>query len=302
MDIDLYATPILLIIFNRPETTARVFEAIRMRKPSFLYIAADGPRENKPGEKKLCESARKIVEAIDWPCEVKRLYQNKNLGCKIGVSTAISWFFNQVQEGIILEDDCLPNESFFAFCAQMLERYRFTDSVMAINGTSMLTHEELGNPIASYHFSRCLHVWGWATWERAWKKYDMEMKNLDQLLKNDFAQSLFLEKKSLIFWIRHFRHIRDKNIDTWDAQWHYSILKANGLIISPHSNMVENIGFGPDATHTFNINPHALLAERLEGAIVDPKLIQTDMKVDDILMKKIYMRNIWQKIISRIRS
>lgn len=293
-------TPVLFIIFNRPHETERVFDVIREIRPERLFIAADGPRMHKASEKNLCDEARRIVENIDWPCSIEKLYQHENLGCKLGVSTAINWFFEHVSEGIILEDDCLPNTSFFFFCEKMLEQYRHEEQVMAINGTCMLTPDELGENSLTYHFSRCLHVWGWATWRRSWKIYDLEMKDLNIFNRLPPASSLFSQKKYLNFWISHFKHIRDKKIDTWDAQWHYSILRHNGVIISPHINMIENIGFGINATHTFTKNPHIIPCKEMNNDIISPENIVVDTQLDSILMDKIYIRSIRQKILSRI--
>jgi hypothetical protein len=295
-------SPILLIIFNRPEKTKYVFEAIKSVKPAILYIAADGPRTNKIGEKELCESTRKITELIDWPCRVERLYQEKNLGCKIGVSTAITWFFSHVEEGIILEDDCLPNFSFFTFCSTMLKRYRSDNLVMAVNGTNSLTKQELGEQISTFHFSRCLQIWGWATWKRAWIENKLEMEGLNLFKHVDFANTLFIRKKYIDFLIKHFKHIRDKKIDTWDAQWYYSILKNNGVVISPHVNMIENIGFDYDATHTTYGKPDTIPTEELPTLMVSPVEIVVDKVLDAKLMEKMYVKNIWQRIISRMRG
>ncbi len=166
-------TPVLFLIFNRPDTTTRVFEAIREARPSRLYVAADGPRADKEGEAQRCLETRKITEAVDWPCEVRRLYREENLGCKLAVSSAITWFFTHEEEGIILEDDCLPDQSFFPFCAAMLERYRDDGRIMMVLGTSLLPPG--GGPDADYLFTQYFLIWGWATWRRAWEKYDIEM-------------------------------------------------------------------------------------------------------------------------------
>ena len=161
-----FETPILFITFNRPDTTKRVFEAIKKIKPKKLFISADGPRENKVGEKQKCLTVRSIFDNIDWDCEVKTLFQEKNLGCKIAATTAVTWFFQSVEEGIIIEDDCLPNKSFFLFCQKMLATYRKHEAIMHISGTNFQFGNKRGE--ASYYFSRCIHMWGWATWRRAW--------------------------------------------------------------------------------------------------------------------------------------
>jgi hypothetical protein len=291
---------VLFIIFNRPETTARVFERIRRARPDKLFIAADGPRKDRSGEYRLCEESRKIATAVDWPCEVKTRFQEENLGCKIHVSSAIDWFFNNVEEGIIIEDDCLPAPSFFLFCADLLERYRHQDKVMHISGTDFLTDNDISDLSSDYRFSRCAHIWGWATWRRAWKRYDIDMTDISPLAISTRAQIMFLDRKHLRFWIKHFKHIRDKSIDTWDAQWQYSILDNDGRAISPNTNLVENIGFGSDATHTSSENNMSLPVGKITLPLRHPGAIIIDMKADENLMKKIYMRSFWEKVISRL--
>lgn len=240
--------PILFLIFNRPDTTKKVFAAIRKVKPKQLFIAADGPRENKISEKEKCGEAREITEKIDWPCKVKRLYRNKNLGCKLAVSGAIDWFFKNVEEGIILEDDCLPGEDFFVFCKQMLLKYRNDPKIMHISGDNY--QDDNNKEENSYYFSKYSQSWGWATWRRAWKKYDVNMKDWT-MMKNDkklnkFFDS-FLEKQ---YWSAMLDLTFFGKIDTWDYQWQYICWKNKALSILPGVNLVENIGFGRGATHT----------------------------------------------------
>ena len=262
---------ILLIIFNRPQLSAQVFERIRAVKPTKLFIAADGPRTGKSGD-------------------------------KIHVSRAITWFFEHVEEGIILEDDCLPNSSFFSFCTEMLEYYRKESSIVHIDGSNFLTAKEITDPTKSYRFSRCAHVWGWATWKRAWNMYDINMTHLNTLAASSSARSLFSKKKYLDFWIKHCGHIGMKNIDTWDAQWQYSILYNSGIVISPNINMIENIGFGADATHTTSKNTHILETKTLNVPIQHTSSLSVDMVADAKLMDKLYIRNFWQRVLSRIKK
>ncbi len=293
-----FKTPILFIIFNRPETTTRVFEEIRKIKPEKLYIAADGPRENKPEENKICNEVRKIATRIDWECEVKTLFQKKNLGCKVGVSTAINWFFDNVEQGIILEDDCLPNESFFIFCETMLERYKNEDKIMHISGTNFQFGNTRGE--ASYYFSQCTNIWGWATWKRAWNKYNSEMDSLEEYIKSKKIFNLFKDRKVAKFWLSLFSHIIKKNIDTWDAQWAYAVIKSEGIAISPNTNLIENIGFG-NGTHTNNkINSILRQKSKNIGEIVFTINIEVDKNADNYLVKKLYLRPLFQRIMDKI--
>ena len=235
--------PILFLIFNRPDTTSLVFNEIRKVKPKKLYIAADGPRNLK--EEKICLECRSISEKIDWECDLKLLYRKENLGCQMAVSEAITWFFENNEMGIILEDDCLPLPSFFPFCKELLIKYKDEENIMHISGNNF----QLGNDKneqSSYYFSRYPHIWGWATWKRAWIKYDIEMKNYPKLLSNQefvkYADNFILK---LVY---------EKKLSTWDSQWLYSVNFENGLSILPRYNLVKNIGFSEkNATNTITV-------------------------------------------------
>jgi len=291
-------TPILLIIFNRPETTKKVFEIIRQARPEKLFIAADGPRDNRPGEKDLCEETRKIATQIDWDCEIKTLFRKENLGCKAGVSSAINWFFENVDEGIILEDDCVPDQSFFSFCEKMLGKYRDNPEIMHINGTNSQFGEKFGP--YSYYFSHCPQVWGWATWKRAWSKYDIGMTDLEQFIETKKTLNLFKNKKVANFWNSLFKYAKRTNINTWDIQWSYSVMNSSGLAITPNVNLVENIGFGTDSTHTSEVNTK--LKQKTDSLlkIEEPQEIEAEIEADYKLFKKIYFRSVFTKIKTKI--
>ncbi len=295
-----YQVPILFIIFNRPETTRRVFEAIRSIKPARLFIAADGPRSSKPEEGKLCQEAREVATEIDWPCETKTLFREKNLGCKDSVSSAISWFFQNVEEGIILEDDCLPNQSFFLFCQELLERYRDEGRIMHISGLNLQFGEQFGQ--GSYYFSHFPHIWGWATWRRAWKKYDIEMRGLEKLVTSNKAYALFEDRRMSRFLNSLFLHVRDKKIDTWDAQWAYSIMNASGIAITPNINLVENIGFGNNSTHTNEKSSKLGQKSSPLSKITHPIETIVNKEADSRLFKKVYLVSTSDKIRLRIRK
>lgn len=249
-------TPVLFIIFNRPNTTQKVFEAIRQAQPKYLFVAADGPRKEKIGESEKCEQARKIATQIDWPCEVKTLFREHNLGCKYAPSSAIAWFFEQVDEGIILEDDCLPDSSFFPFCAELLERYRDDSRVFMVSGTN-----DLGNWKAtdySYFFT-IGNTWGWATWKRAWQHFDLELKlwtdGISQQNMQVFSQGAPYLAKEIADGCQA---VLLENLDAWDYQWAYVRIACRALGVIPAMNLVSNIGFSRDATHTTSNNtPYA---------------------------------------------
>lgn len=242
-------TPVLLIVFNRPDLTRQLFEEVRKVKPDRLFIAADGPRIHKLGEEKLCIKARAIFDEVDWPCEVKTIYRTENLGCKVAVSSAIDWFFEHVEFGIILEDDCLPNISFFYFCEELLGKYEYDEKIHIIGGNFFQKNRPF---ITSYYFSRYPHIWGWATWKRAWKHYDVNIASYQSgILNTETFKGIFNSKRELKYWAKIFDRCKNNEIDTWDYQLTYSIWRQGGICISPSVNLVVNTGFENQSTHYF---------------------------------------------------
>ena len=280
MDKKMYKTPILFIVFNRPDTTKQVFEQIKKIAPQKLFIAADGPRENNFfDQQKSAEIKNFFKKNIDWPCEVKTRFLEKNLGCGLAPSSAITWFFDHVDQGIILEDDCVPNKSFFYFCEQMLEKYKDDSRMFHINGTSN-SHlfekndaTKVSPSTSDYYFSRIPKVWGWATWKRAWKTYDFYMKNFPEFKKNFFIKHIFDNDFLQLVWNGTFANVykqvtEEEKPNLWDFQWTYTILSQNGLSIAPTKNLVKNIGFRPDATHT---KDHNTLCANIKTEEIDTK-------------------------------
>jgi hypothetical protein len=249
---------VLFVVFNRPDTTARVFETIRAAKPPRLYVAADGPRIGRDGEAALCSQVRKLATQVDWPCKLYTLFQDTNLGCKIGVSSAINWFFEHEEEGIVLEDDILAQPSFFEYCDEMLDRYRDDTKVSMVSGCNLLSKRL---PMQeSYFFSRYVYIWGWATWRRAWKHYDVTMAQWPSWRTSGaLHQILGFDNALTLYWEKIFNQVHSNEIDTWDYQWVFTCWKESGLDIVPVHNLIENLGFGPDATHTIMETPQLLL-------------------------------------------
>jgi len=248
----MFQTPILFIIFNRPDTTREVFNAIRQIQPRHLFIAADGPRNNVPGDKEKCIETRSIIEHIDWDCEVQTLFREENRGCGRGPSEAISWFFEKIEKGIILEDDCLPSEYFFTFMEIMLNKYENNPRIMMVAGTNFLgTWKESRQ---KYFFSSFTHTWGWATWKRAWDLFDYELKNWGGNDSDDRLRRSLPDKKIYCRFKEVIDYTKTNNgqISWWDFQWCYTALINNGLCLIPSVNLVTNIGIGSDSTHTFN--------------------------------------------------
>lgn len=244
-----FNVPILFLTFNRPKQTQRVFDAIRQMQPCKLYFAADGARENRAGEREICEEVRSIVlDNVDWKCEVKTLLRDKNLGCRKAVSSAITWFFDNEPEGIILEDDCLPDLSFFLFCAELLEKYRNDQRIMMISGINHQKNKVRGD--YSYYFTRYNQIWGWASWRRVWDLYDENMTLLPEILDNGYLNDIFQDEVAAQKWARDFKRVFDGQHDTWDYQFSFSCLIHGGVCINPMANLVSNIGFDENATHT----------------------------------------------------
>ena len=240
---------VLFLVFNRPEPTRRVFEAIRASRPSRLYIAADGPRTDRAGEAERCAEVRAIATNIDWPCKVETLFRDENLGCKHGVAQGIDWFFVHEPEGIILEDDVLPHSTFFLYCKTLLEHYRDDPSIAMISGCNLVG--DCHDSAASYFFSRYLHVWGWASWRRAWSAYDVDMGGWPSPAASaQLAKVLGGRSAAISYWREVFDRMARGEIDTWDYQWVFASWMRDMLAIIPAETLIENIGFGDGATHT----------------------------------------------------
>ncbi len=250
--------PVLFLIFNRPDTTLRVFDAIREARPPRLYLAGDGPRGSRPGEAETVASLRQeVLQRVDWPCTVHTLWREKNLGCKLAVSGAITWFFEQEERGIVLEDDCLPSPSFFPYCAELLERYESDERIAGITGDFRPVHSRH----APDSFGRVGYplIWGWASWRRVWRHYDVDMKGwtgdteaIPRIAAKSKATKRFLKAV--------FDAVQDGEIDTWDFQFNFMCQQRDQDFLYPHVNLITNIGFSAEATHTANPDdPNAAL-------------------------------------------
>jgi len=272
-------SPVLLLLFNRPDTTRLVFETIKHAAPTRLYIAADGPRADLETEAELCRQAIAITNDIDWPCEVRTLFRNENLGCKEAVSSAIDWFFGHEEEGIILEDDCVPSIDFFRFCDLMLERYRFDTRVRHIGGSNLQQGKQWGN--ASYYYSNLTHVWGWAGWRRVWQSYDKKLTAYNSADARNALSNIFTEPIIIDTWVSIFNQVKGGLIDTWDYQLTLINFFNNSLSVIPNVNLISNIGFGNAATHTIDArSPYAALPHQSLGDIKHPLLVIPQKKAD----------------------
>ncbi len=243
---------VLILTFNRPTHVRRVFEVVREARPSQLFIAADGPRSGNEADERLCAEARRIVEDVDWSCEVKTLFRRENLGSKYAVCGAIDWFFEHVDEGVILEDDCVPHAAFFEYTAIMLERFRNETRIASISGTCL--DREPGNQ-SKCRFSIYPFVWGWATWKRAWNNFDPKLRHWPEFHQSCAFERWAGDEKSARFWEPLFDRCYKGNYETaWDYPWVHACWLSGGLSIMPPVNLISNIGFGVESTHTKDTN------------------------------------------------
>lgn len=272
-----FKTPILLITFNRPDYVEKQLELMRRIRPAALYIASDAPRTGNEADQVAVKEIRQMIAQAKKELSIKTLYRTKNEGCRYGVAAAVNWFFSQVTEGIVLEDDCFADESFFPFCSELLKKYRHTQEVWQIGGSNF---SPIAKPDSSYFFSRHVTCWGWAGWRRSWRQYDVEMKNWPQNREQVVAH--LPSEKSRQYWDSIFERTYNHEIDTWDYQWVYTIWKNKGLSIIPNYNLVTNIGFDSRATHTkLSIAPSAYRpVTTIEFPLLHPQSIKANKNVD----------------------
>jgi hypothetical protein len=243
------AVPVVFLVFNRPACTARTFAEIRKAQPRQLLVVADGPRQGHLSDAASCLETRRIVDdGVDWPCEVLRNYSERNLGCAERVASGLTWAFSVVESAIVLEDDCLPDPSFFPYCEELLVKYRDDARVGQICGTPLITPSLERD--ASYVFSRYGPIWGWASWRRAWAYYDLKLQNWPQLRATRGLSSVIHSPAELRWRIKLYDSLHSGPRETWDYQWGYAKISQSMLSVIPCQNLIENIGFGEGATHT----------------------------------------------------
>ncbi|MFN4327828.1 MAG: glycosyltransferase family 2 protein [Limnobacter sp.] len=275
--------PVLLIVFNRPEFTKIALESIRNVKPKKLYISCDGKRSSHNDDENKIAEVKNILNTVDWDCEVHQRYLSENRGCKGAVSSAIDWFFSHEEQGIILEDDTIPSISFFKFCDEMLSEYKHCDSVLSISGMNLT--EVYYQPDDDYLFSRTVHVWGWASWRRAWSLYDVSLKNW-----REWLNASKLKPKEKIYWKQVFECTELNLIPTWDHQWQFAHFKNDGLSIVPKKSLVDNIGFGINSTNTSGCKPDYISFNpdhKYTSIEKHPPAIAFDHKYQNIIYKKV---------------
>lgn len=300
-------TAVLFLIFNRLETTKLVFEQIKKARPPKLYIACDGARQSRPDEEKKVQEIRDyVLEHIDWDCEIKTLFRDQNLGCKKAVSQAIDWFFENESQGIILEDDCLPCQSFFWFCEEMLNYYNNDLRVWHVSGDNFQNGKIRGD--GDYYFSNYTHIWGWATWADRWQSYDVDMSNYKVFVKSKKIEAVFENSSEQKYWLKAFEAVKAGKIDTWDYQWSYCAFVNNGLSVLPNVNLIENIGFGIDATHTYDENSKLAKLAKLETRnttfpVKHPQFMLRNKAADDFTAKAQFTtKSIRRRVFSKLKT
>lgn len=297
--------PILVIGFNRPSLLAGLLKTLEIVRPKKLYLAIDGPRHDRPGEAQLVRECRTMTECIDWDCEIITLFHERNLGCGAAVSSALSWFFANEEFGIILEDDIRPNIDFFAYCSDLLVRYMDDARVFAIAGSTVVPTSNLKNFEASYRFSSFTGVWGWATWRRSWDLYEFEIEQWSTLLpiskRFEVMSRSFL---AMIYWSFLFNRVATAKVDTWDYQLCFSQFLAGQFTATANINLVENVGFSSDATHTKDRPRMVPEVGRITWPLVHPK-VTVDSLADRWQIRKLSINLVWLvfcKLLKRSRN
>jgi len=279
-------TPVLLLVFNRPHHTRVTLDRIRLAAPARMYVHCDGPRGDKPGETDQVEAVRSLIrQGIDWDCKVEYLFREQNIGLRDGLYGALNWFFETEPYGIILEDDCVPDLSFFSFCEELLLRYQDDEQIMHIGGSNLAERYTATKP-ASYMFSRFSFVWGWASWRRAWQSMSLNLNGLEEFEASGYIRDFMPVPMAQVYMLDKFRVTQQRKNNSWAYAWFYSILKNNGLCIVPKTNLVQNVGVGEEgATNTTGRNE---TARKKSGNLQFPLIHPPDRSVDMELEKHFF--------------
>lgn len=297
---EMHKVPILFIVFNRPDVTLQVFTNL-LKNPyiSKIYVSCDGPRSDGQDDQKV-KAVQDIIDSAQSDILIIKRYSNINQGCKMGVKNAIDWFFQNEESGVIIEDDCLPSVTFIPFCGQLLEKFRSKDDVFVIDGSN---YSEITSKTDSYAFSKYTLIWGWATWRDRWVKMDLKMEDIDVFYGGQFREK-FHSFNERVYWRNHLDNVLSGGIDTWDFQWMYSIWKHDGKVIAPKVNMIKNIGFGEDATHSKTSNNifEASACNDLDFPLIHPEVRSFDSGLDRRLAKtrfRITLKSNIRRLIKR---
>ncbi len=297
-------TPVVLIIFNRPAQTEKVFEVIRQAKPPKLLVIADGSRAERPGEAEKCAAARAVIDRVDWDCEVFKNYSDVNLGCDPRISSGLNWVFETVEEAIILEDDCVPHPTFFRYCEELLERYRHDARVMNISGQNVLFGRHRTE--YSYYFSRYTLCWGWASWRRAWQYFDVDVKLWPEIRDQNLIKNVLVDPYAVKVWERTVQLLYDGYLTGWDFKWMFACWLQNGFCIIPNGNLVTNIGHGSEATHTNDEKSpyNNMLVEAMSFPLKHPPFVIRNLEADKFTQRTLfdYDPNFFKKVQNKLKK
>lgn len=278
----MYDIPVLILAFNRPQTTAAVLQSLESIKPTKLYVCVDGARADRPKEASKVQAVKDLFKNLSWKCEVHTLFREHNLGCRDSVSGGITWFFEQESFGIILEDDCVAHPSFFQYCRELLLKYENEEDIFQIAGFNPINNATED----SYFFSNFSLIWGWATWRRAWEYFHQDFKDLDQLEDSTYFKKLLPNAAARSYMMDKFEKVKSGELNSWAYAWFYSILSEKGLCIMPTVNLIQNVGFGEHATLTVNndLGTENLKAQAISFPLQHPdKITKPDPKQNEAL-------------------
>ena len=290
----MFNVPIVVVIFNRPQCAKQLMDALNSLQPTNIYVVSDAPRDDVAGEKAKVLASRSFFENIPWPCQVQYDYASRNMGTMDRISSGLDWVFSNVRQAIILEDDCIPNLEFFQFCEVLLERYAEDERVLSISGTRLAP--EQSSPI-DYQFSRYAFCWGWATWARAWSKFDCDMLSYAKTRKTKFLRSHFGGFRQAIYWRWLLDRVVDGRIGSWAYKWTFAHWFNNGLAIVPRVNLVSNEGFGEDATNTKTKSRWLSMdVKMLSFPLREPLKVVPDSEADQWIEDHVFSKSVRSRI------
>ena len=302
--------PIIFCIFNRPRHVKKSLDAIRKHRPDKIYVVGDGPREFVDTDGDMVNQAREIIKTIDWPCEINTNYSDVNLGCRIRFETGMDWVFSHEDRAIIIEDDVVPNEDFFKFCDILLEKYKDQSNITSITGNNFQDGNIRGT--SSYYFSKYSHIWGWATWSRAWKYYDPKLSFWPQWKLSKDWKNQALNSNERKYWEDIFNRINNNALESWDYSWNGSIWYRKGLTVTPNVNLATNVGMGPDGTHCIYKEDQEGIPTQSLGGLSHPDQIIQNKAADKYAFKFhfggiqmgywAFIKKVPKKIINRFRK
>lgn len=296
-------SPVALALFSRPDMTARLLDSVREAKPKRLLVFADGPRPGVDGEAELCAETRAVLDRVDWPCEVQTNLAEANMGSRRRLETGLDWVFSQTEEAIVIEDDCLPEQTFYPYCDELLARYRDDERVFAISGDDFRYRPEL--PAESYIFSRYPLIWGWATWGRAWRRHDPTLARWPHLREEGWLEDFLGDANAAVYWGHRFDQVHAGGL-SWDIGWLFTCWADQGLTALPTVNLVTNLGFRGDATHTVPLDEHrspfaAIPTEPIAFPLAGPEEVARDQETDDFIEDVVFSGNL-QRAFARLRE